>query len=226
MSRRELGRVGRARRFEAGSAELWRLGSEERALAERLAELGRRGIGGFVAMGEDADGIWVERRVPRETLAEFLRAEHEPSSVVERLLALARVLEALEEASLFPGPLSPKGVVVVGDRVELLADPLIHALVGEPALPDRAADSASPRFMPPEQADGAAWDNAANRYVLGLMLYRGLALEHAFAVRGLRHGLEEAAHRAPPPIADARAALLPPGLQSFCLRLLDPDPRE
>jgi len=221
---RALGAVGRARRFEAGADELWRLAGDDHPVAERLLALGRVGIGGFHELGSDDEGVWLLRRVPRGTLTEFLREETEPSRVVERFLALARVLAAAEEQSLFPGPLAPKLVAVAGDRVELVAEPLVRALVGERTA--STSDSASPRYLPPEQADGAPWDNAANRYVLGLMLYRALAWEHAFAGQGLRRGLDEAARRAPPPIPDARAAVLPPGLQSFCLRLLDPNPRE
>ena len=44
-----------------------------------------------------------------------------------------------------------------------------------------------------------------------------------FSGRGLRLGLEEQARQAPPPFEEAIARALPPGLQSFCLRLLDPE---
>ena len=59
--------------------------------------------------------------------------------------------------------------------------------------------------------------------MLGLVLYRLLAGEHPFAAKGLRLGLEEQ-RRGAAPLPDAIAAELPPGLQSLCLELLNPDP--
>lgn len=222
-----LGAVGRARRFALGeAAELWRLPENDRRVAERLLRLGGEGIGRFFDAGEDDDGIWLARHQGGETLSTWLKRDHTADEVVRTLLRLAKILCAAEDESLFPGPLSPKLVRFEGERLELVADPLVHALVGVSASAGHVAESASPRFIAPEQADGAPWDNTANRYVFGLILYRALAGEHAFAGQGLRRSLEEAAHRAPPPIADERAAKLPPGLQSFCLSMLDPKPRE
>jgi len=223
-----LGDVGRARRFAAGPRrELWRLAADDERIAERLLELGAAGIGGFVEAGRDDDGVWLLRSKGEENLADWLDTPREPRRVVEVALALSQALAQAEARSLFPGPLSPKAVGLdSAGSVTLFADALVGAMLGEKGALHGAEASASPRYMAPEQAEGRPWDGAANRYVFGLILYRALSGEHAFAGRGLRLGLEEAKHRAPPPMPDARAAALPPGLQSFCMRLCDPDPNE
>ena len=51
---------------------------------------------------------------------------------------------------------------------------------------DRAGVGRIGKWVPPEQAGGAPWDAAANRYVLGLVAYRLIAGEHPFAGGGLR----------------------------------------
>lgn len=229
---RALGDVGRARRFElAGGAELWRLDAADLRIAERLSSLGASGIGGFVDSGQDDDGAWLVRAPRTPTLADWIKRGDEPRPWREALTlvrSLAEVLAAAEADYLFPGVLAPGAVVVRedGKGVELSADSLVHTLVGASAAGDGATpgDSASPRWTAPEQAAGAPWDNAANRYVLGLVAYRLLAGEHAFGGRGLRLGMDEQARRAPPPFPDEVARALPPGAMSAVLRWLDPDP--
>ena len=227
---RALGRVGRARVFELdGGQELWRLPAEDERPAGRLIELGAVGIGGFVEAGVDADGIWLVRAVPT-SLASWLKnepSERSWATAVRVCESIARAAGECEDENLFPGPLSPRAVSLHGDaeRADLRADPLVHAVVG--AQPDDGKDSpggsGSTRWMAPEQAAGAPWDNAANRYVLGLILYRMLSGQHPFAGKGLRHALDDQAERGAPPMSAEVAEALPPGLQSYCLRMLDPD---
>jgi eukaryotic-like serine/threonine-protein kinase len=221
-----LGELGRARRFDLGSGrELWRLPAADDTVAERLLRLGALGIGGFVDGGQDDDGVWLVRASSSPTLSDVMRREQFAwRDAVSRTTALARVLAACEAESLFPGPLSPKGVVLGGSELELCADGLVATLVGAAKTLTSSAESRSARWIAPEQAGGAPWDNAANRYVLGLIGYRLISGEHPFAGRGLRLGLDEAARRPPPPFPDALASELPPGLMSLMLRMLDPDP--
>ncbi len=124
------------------------------------------------------------------------------------LEAWARALAELERKGLAETPLGPD---------DLVADP--------PTLvPSGKAPSA--RYTPPEQIDGAPWDAAARRYVLGLAAYRLLSGALPFAGEGLRRDVEERATRGVPPFPDELAETLKPGVQSLVLRMLSPKPSE
>jgi hypothetical protein len=219
--------VGRAERVASPpDAEIWRLPRADEAVAGRLLALGAAHVGGFVAGGVDGEVVWLARRAGGPSLHDVLRTRKgawpwREAVAVARALAVA--LAACEKAALFPGPLTPESVVVEGDAALLLATGLVGALAGAKEGAARTAGTASPLWIPPPQIDGAMWDGLANRYALGLVLYRLLAGEHPFAGGGLRHALDEARHRAPPPFRGEVAAALPAGLQSFALRMLDPD---
>ncbi|EYF07735.1 hypothetical protein [Chondromyces apiculatus] len=238
--------LGRASRWRSEDGEIWRLAATEEGLARRLLTLGEAGIGGFVEGGVDAEGVWLRRMLGGASLAARLRERRGPWAWEEALavgLSLARVLAFCEKASLFPGPLTPQAVLLgsqreapgqVRERMQsperapeqaawLHATALVEGMVGVPGGAARGTEGLSPLWTPPEQADGALWDSAANRYALGLLLYHLLAGEHPFSGAGLRHAMGEAAHREPPPFPEVVAEALPPGLQSRVLRLLDPD---
>ena len=230
-----LPRTGRAGRWEASGeaasdggrgVEIWHLPPGDETVGDRLLALGARGIGGFAEGGLDDEGVWLVRRLPPLTLAERLRQDRGPWPHREALslaASIARALAAAEEAALFPGAVTPEAVRVDGTRAVLAADALAGALVGGDPGAARAAATSPPLWTPPEQADGAVWDAAANRYALGLVLYRLLSGAHAFGGGGLRHALGEAAHREAAPFVDAVASALPGGLQSLTLRLLHPE---
>ncbi|MBI4950595.1 MAG: hypothetical protein HY908_01045, partial [Myxococcales bacterium] len=228
-----LARVGRARRLGAASGEeLWRLPAADEARAERLLALGRQGLGGFFDGGRDEEGPWLRRAPLEPTLAARL-ATREPMPWREALgiaAALAHTLAACEAASLFPGPLVPEAVVWGPARSGtdpvprpfVAAQALVGALVGGDPGRARAGPSATElRHAPPGQDAGAAWDAAANRYALGVLLYALVAGEHPFGSSGLRHALAEAETLDAPPFAPSIASALPLGLQSYCLRLVD-----
>lgn len=232
---RALDPVGRARRFalsdeEHASRELWLVPPADEALAARLCELGALGVGGFVDAGTSEEGVWLVRRLGHRTLAGAMRGQKAPwsaraTAAFGRDVALA--LGALEKRSLGAGALTPDGISLLEGRPVLVADELVGALLGAQATARGSVISAaSPLYTPPAQADGAPWDAAANRYVLGLLLYRLLAGAHPFTGAGLRHALGEGAHREAPPFEDAIARSMPPGLQSFVLRSIDPSPTE
>ena len=220
--------VGRAARWSAelagAAGEIWRLPAGGERAAARLVELGRAGVGGFAAAGRDADGVWLARLAPAQTLAGWLEQEAGPVDGVRAcalVSSLAAAAAACESASLFAGPIDPEELMVRGDQLELRADALVAALVG--GSPP-AAHPARARWLAPEQADGRPADSASNRYVLGLMLYRLLAGEHPFSRGGgLRRELDDRAQRGAPPMPGPIASALPPGLHGYCLRLLDPD---
>lgn len=215
------GACGRAARFACdGGRTLWRLAASDAGVIARLAALG---VGGVVAAGTDEVGPWLVRRAPAPTLADALVAEPVPwRRAVALVASLAGACAACERAAVYPGPIDPAHLVIDGDALVVPADALVAALCGEPAA--AAPATAAARWQAPEELAGAPGDSAANRYVVGLVLYRLLAGEHPFAGAGLRRGLDEQAARGAPPFTDAIAAALPPGLQSLALRLLDPDP--
>ncbi len=224
----ELERAGRAHRFSiSGERELWRSTSDDKKLGERLLALGESRIGGFTGGGIDDEGIWLVRAPKQPTLSNWMkkhRALPWPEAVAV-VASLARACADCESEGLFPGPLAPSTVSMLGDEPHVRADHLVFSMFGADVAEVGSGASVSTRWMPPEQAEGAPWDNAANRYVLGLIFYRLLAGEHPFAGQGLRRALDDQAHRGAPPLPVELRRELPPGLQGYCLRLIDPDAR-
>jgi hypothetical protein len=220
----ELEACGRARRVRRGEAELWLL--DDARIARRLVSLGGAGIGGFREprahpdLGDAPAGTWIERRAPGRTLEDLGKDARLPWREALAIgQDLARGLEACERAGLFPGPLRAEQVALDPSGAWFGAEPLVRAMVG--AEETGRATSPSARWTPPEQASGAPWDGAANRYVLGLVLYRLLAGSLPFGGAGVRHAFEEQRAGAPP-FEDANARELRPGVQALVLRLLDP----
>ena len=233
VPRAPLPTIGRAKRWQTESgAELWRLDGADAALADRIVALGRQGIGAVVAAGRDEEGAWFVRSVAgRATLHQRMGAYgHEPMpwrEAVELGIAIADCLAQVEAASLLPGPLLPKQILVdEAGGVSLVAEPLVFSLVGEAGVRMDAGSSALSRWVAPEQAAGAPWDAAGNRYVLGLLLYRMLAGQHPFTGQGLRRRLDAQAVAGAPPMPDEVARTLPPGVQSLVLRVLAAAPVE
>jgi hypothetical protein len=216
---------GRATRFACDGGEVWLFGGADRGLAERLVALGARGVGGFAEGGVAADGrVWVRREAVARTVDGLARGERLPwRRALEIVRDAARALAACERMALFPGPLQPREVTLE-PRVCVLASALVRALVGDAAGASASSTAPSPKWTPPEQTAGAAWDNAANRYALGLVAYRLVAGAHPFGGAGLRHALSEQV-RAAAPFDDAIARELRPGVQSFVLQMIDPDAR-
>lgn len=226
-------KVGRARVMtDAHGRELWRFAPEDGEVARRLKHLGELGLGDWMAAGRDQDGYWLSRAAEGLNLRQHVKAREQGRLDFEQTLTLAlrlaELLVEVEAQSLFPGPLVPAAITVRDQGLVLRAEALVRRLAGEldtskTRTPDK---SAGPRWLPPEQAEGAAWDNRANRYVFGLIVYWMLAGSHAFGGRGLRFALDEQARRGAAPLPDDVAKSLPPGFQSWLLRLLDPDPAE
>jgi hypothetical protein len=194
---------------------------------KRLAQLGATGLGGFdLGFGEDDEGAFTLRRLPTRTLDGLAKGERLAGlAALAAVRDLARALAACEASAIFPGPLRPVDVVLASDgRPEawLVAEGYVRALVGDSAPPG-GASRPSPRWTPPEQASGAPWDNAANRYALGLVAYRLIAGAHPFAGTGLRDAMR-AQGEPPPPFVDEVAQELRWGVQSLVLSMLDPTP--
>lgn len=241
--------VGRAQRWARPcGAELWVLPEADDPVVPRLTALAEHGIGLVVAAGHDASGAWLVRDLGDPTLASWL-SEHGTTPIAWRDAvtiadAVAAGLAALEAQSLRAGPVVPTQIRVAqtdpgsatpgattpgsstmgaasGVDVRLAADDLVHGLVGGASVSGQS--SVASRWIAPAQAGGAPWDPAADRYVLGLVLYRMLAGRHPFSGQGMRQRLTEQAEAGAPPLPEAVASTLPPGLQALTLRMLDPD---
>lgn len=219
--------LGRARLIvlEDG-AELWRVPDVHDPAVARLRAWGPVGLGGFVDAGRDDAGAWLWRPAAPLRLDAWLRGGPQAWAHVRPVItALVERLAWCERQSLFPGRLVPAEVAVdaATGGVVLRIEALVRGLFGA-SEGDGTGSPGLSRWVPPEQAHGQPWDAAANRYVVGLVIYRALAGHHPFAGQGLRRGLDEQANEGAPPLPDELAAALPAGLQSLCLQLLAPDP--
>ena len=227
-----LDAIGRASRFSCAlatgtPAELWCFAASDAGVVKKLVQLGLAGVGGFdVGFGSDDDGAYVLRRVPARTLDGLAKGERlDGLSALAKVRDLARALAACEKSAIFPGPMRPADVVLSSaGRTEawLAANGYVRALCGDARTAGGSSNGPSPRWTPPEQAGGAPWDNAANRYVLGLVAYRLVAGAHPFSGIGLRDAMR-AQSSAAPPFDDDVARALRPGTQSLILAMLDPD---
>jgi hypothetical protein len=224
--------IGRASRFACvlatgTPAELWCFAASEAGVVKKLVQLGLAGAFGFdVGFGSDDEGAFVLRRVPARTLDGLGKGERlDGLTALAKVRDLARALAACEKSAIFPGPMRPADVVLSSaGRTEawLAADGYVRALCGDARTASGSSSGPSPRWTPPEQAGGAPWDSAANRYVLGLVAYRLVAGAHPFSGIGLRDAMR-AQSSAPPPFDDDAARALRPGTQSLILAMLDPD---
>jgi hypothetical protein len=218
----ELDAIGRARRETHGeAAELWHFDEADAGVAKRLVAFGDHGVGGFA---EGPSPLDLVRRLPSSTLSSMPKGERlDGISALAKVRDLARALAHCEGKGVFPGPLRPAEIALGSTgRTEawIIAESWMRALVGAGHAASASSSGPSARWTPPEQAAGAPWDNAANRWVLGLVAYRLIAGAHPFSGAGLRDAL--GAERIPP-FADDVAHALRPGIQSFVLAMLEPD---
>lgn len=216
--------VGRARCHVLDDGrELWRFAEVDDPAAVRLAA--SEGLCGVIDAGHDDDGAWLLRSTAATRGDAWIDAgPHAWAEVCPVVRSLVDRLQWCEGRSLFPGRLRPHDIALDDDGgVHLRAESLLRSLCGA-ASGDGTGTPELSRWVPPQQAEGAVWDAAANRYVVGLLLYRALSGHHPFSGQGLRRGLEEQARRGAPPLPDEVARQLPPGVQSLCLSLLEADP--
>jgi hypothetical protein len=228
MDLKPLEPIGDARRFaQADGRELWRLPGSRNREADDLLALGRGGIGGFVEGGQDAEGRWLVRARAQTKLAALL-GTHEDTPLpwlptVQLVAALARAFAVAESRGLFPGLLRPSSVVIEPE-IWLEADAIVYAAVGA-QLQEAPASQLRREWLTPAAAAGQPEDASSNRWLLGLLLYRLLSGRGPFAGLGLRSAIDRL-EQGVPPLPDAIARELPPGLQSLMLRILAPDPKQ
>jgi hypothetical protein len=217
-----------AQRAVVGDRVRWTIVGDAQALIAAIAEMSAAGIGGW-SVTATGEGAWTLERPIAQSLSQWIDASTGGiawSDACARAIEIAGALAWCEAHDRYVGPLAPESVLVVDGRTVIAADEIVERMLGvAEGIATRSDAGRMTKWMAPEQAGGAAWDHAANRYVVGLILYRMLAGAHPFAGLGLRRALEEQSNRGAPPFPEAIASALPVGLQSFVLRLLDPDPQ-
>ncbi len=216
-----LGERTKAGRFETARADggtAWFV--VEPALAERLRALGL----GFVDAGQGDGAAWLLRAPSTKSLAELPKNERMSFADARNVaLGVAEDLLRCERGHVFTGPLSPEDVRLIdAGGAFIAARDYLAALSGEQTEGAARGSGPSPTYTPPEQLDGASWDSAANRYVLGLILYRLLAGAPPFRGDGARAAFAAGRSEIVPLPQDV-ARELPPGLHAFLLRMLSPD---
>lgn len=220
-----LGAASRHGVVDRAELELLRLPQLDERQLGVLGALAKSGLGGVVDAGRDEAGPWLVRRLADATLAELLRASHEPWPWVEAgglVRDLSEALALAAELGLALGALRLDGVGLDRHRRGfLLSSQLVAELTGE-AEPTRGTEP-PPLYTPLAQLEGRPWDERASVWWLALVFYRLVAGRHPLQGLGLRRALEEMARSAFPPFDEAIAAELPPGLQSLVLRALGAD---
>ena len=209
---------GRARRvsLESGDEE-WTFEAGDARVAEELVRFGQKGLCGFLSMELLEDGRALARRASGTATIERAAGPMAWREAVALVETFARALAEHERRSGRDVALGPADFVVA--PVPHLRD---DALVAEMLDAEISQKPPPARYSPPEQIEGAPWDDVARRYVLGLVAYRLLAGALPFAGEGLRRDLDERATRGVPPFTDEIAAALKPGVQSLVLRMLAP----
>ncbi|MDH5672716.1 MAG: protein kinase [Myxococcales bacterium] len=180
----------------------------------------------------------VEPYIEGETLRTLLRRAHRertaipPAAVLRIVGDLLVGLSALEQAvqnepEMAPfayGGLHPDGVLIARDGYTRLLDPGVAALAS--ADPAWARDPVRASYQAPERFAGGGIDGRSDIFVLGILMWEMLCLQHLFS--GLQsHKVAEAlwAREIPPLSTHARDPVsLPRGLADVIHRCLERHP--
>jgi Protein kinase domain len=179
--------------------------------------------------------------VAGRSLAQLLAREQGPLTLERALYLFDQILTAVAYAHSFTykdedgqshrgiihRDLKPANVLVTpADRIKI-TDFGIVKLVGSETTDTFAAGYGSPRYVSPEQAEGAAVDQRADIYSLGVILYEMLTGSPPFGGAGEKLSRTEIlrAHteRAPRPPSEINPEVTPEA-ESIILRALEKDP--
>ncbi|MGE0712372.1 MAG: serine/threonine-protein kinase, partial [Planctomycetota bacterium] len=198
--------------------------------------------------GETPEGLFylVMDLVSGRSLAQVLRQEGrlEPARAAR---LLGQILGALGEAhrlAIVHRDIKPDNVILTDDERVLVLDFGLAKIVGDPegpaesrrGPPAAALDPSvtrsgmvlgTPRYMSPEQADGAACDHRTDLYSCGVLLYELLTGRPPFLARDVLGLIAQHLYEEPhPPSEVAPEAALPPALDAVVLRALAKRPDE
>ncbi|MEM9040549.1 MAG: protein kinase, partial [Actinomycetota bacterium] len=146
--------------------------------ASRLAAVDHPGVVRLVGDGELDDGrVWIALEwIDGATLADLTAgAARVPDDRARRIVSqLAAALDALHDAGIVHGDVSPRNVIVGVDDVVTLVDLGASTIVGAGSTVDETTGlevDTTPRYAAPEVARGGSPTAASDRYALGLIAY-------------------------------------------------------
>jgi serine/threonine-protein kinase len=179
-------------------------------------------------IGESAEGdlYLALEATPKMTLSQCLEgAEPDDGFALRVIRQLARILERVHQTGVVHRGLRNDVVYLdeSGDDLGLKLSGFDFAdLEGEPELTSEGAVYGHPRWMSPEECDGAKVDARSDLYALGILLYTMLALRHPFSSEENAELLRMQRREPPPPLRAPGAAASP--LDAVCLKLLRKNP--
>lgn len=195
------------------------------ALARAAASVPATGAPVVLAVAADPHEPYVALElVPGPNLAALLRQRGPlPWAVARPLFARAAAcLRAAHAAGITHGDLKPTNIVVHGDSVRLLDFGGAALLPAADAGHTRVHDADSVDYRAPEQLRGEPANQAADLYVLGILLFEAVTGQRPFVGRVqevVRHHL-----CSPPPSPRVLAPNLPPAADAVIAALLAKSP--
>ncbi|HKU36837.1 MAG TPA: protein kinase, partial [Polyangiales bacterium] len=155
------------------------------------------------------------------------RAARDEQRVLDAFHQLACGVRALHEAGMLHRDLKPSNVLVAGQRVVVLDFGLVREIddSDSPVVTQEGVTAGTPAYMAPEQAAGAALDEAADWYAFGVMLYQALSGELPIDGRNALELLMRKSQVDPPTLSHIVPGIAA-GLSELCGRLLRREPAD
>ncbi len=136
---------------------------------------------------------------------------------------LTSALALVHRVGLIHRDLKPANVMVQDDGAIKLLDFGIARANGEPTITQHGMLVGTVLYMSPEQVRGDELDARADMFSLGAMLYHALTGQLPFPGKSFPEVCMSILDGAPRPLGQVRSGL-PPELDEFVMRCLDPDP--
>ncbi len=173
--------------------------------AQGLARLNHRNIVQIYFVGEDAGRHFFAMEYVPSSLHKLLRDEGriDGTRAAQLVLHAATGLAAAHERGIVHRDVKPANLLVAGDGTLKVADFGI-ALMAAAATRLTAADAimGTPRYISPEQCEGADGDVRSDIYSLGVTYYEMLSGRAPFRSTSALALVREILHETPPPIEE------------------------